>query len=51
MTGNEVIRTENLTKHYRRNQALRDVTFEVPEGSVFALVGPNGAKAPPSRSS
>jgi ABC-2 type transport system ATP-binding protein len=38
-----MIRTRNLTKRYRRNQALRDVTFEVPEGSVFALVGPNGA--------
>jgi ABC-2 type transport system ATP-binding protein len=38
-----VIRTENLTKTYRRNTALRDVTFEVPDGSIFALVGPNGA--------
>jgi len=23
--------------------ALRDLTIEVPEGSVYALVGPNGA--------
>jgi ABC-2 type transport system ATP-binding protein len=38
-----MIRTENLTKRYRRNEALHGVTFEVPEGSVFALVGPNGA--------
>jgi ABC-2 type transport system ATP-binding protein len=38
-----VIRIENLTKRYRRNPAVQDVTFDVPEGSVFALVGPNGA--------
>ena len=38
-----MIRTENLTKRFRRNQALYDLTLEVPEGSVFALVGPNGA--------
>jgi ABC-2 type transport system ATP-binding protein len=38
-----MIRTENLTKRYRRHAALRDVTFEIPDGSVFALAGPNGA--------
>ena len=38
-----MIRTENLTKRYRRNEALYGVTLEVPAGSVFALVGPNGA--------
>jgi ABC-2 type transport system ATP-binding protein len=38
-----MIRTDNLTKKYRRNQALSGLTLEVPEGSVFALVGPNGA--------
>jgi ABC-2 type transport system ATP-binding protein len=38
-----VIRIEHLTKRYRRNPAVQDVTFDVPEGSVFALVGPNGA--------
>ena len=38
-----MIRTENLTKRYRRNEALHDLTLEVPRGSVFALVGPNGA--------
>ncbi|MEO8592604.1 MAG: ABC transporter ATP-binding protein [Candidatus Solibacter sp.] len=38
-----MIRTQSLTKSYRRNEALHDLTIEVPEGSVFALVGPNGA--------
>jgi ABC-2 type transport system ATP-binding protein len=38
-----MIRTENLTKLYRHNEALHDCTLEVPRSSVFALVGPNGA--------
>ena len=38
-----MIRTQNLTKRFRGVNALRDLTLEVPEGSVFALVGPNGA--------
>ena len=37
------LRTERLTKVFRRVDALRDLTIEVPEGAVFALVGPNGA--------
>jgi ABC-2 type transport system ATP-binding protein len=38
-----MIRMENLSKRYRRNEALRGISLTVPEGSVFALVGPNGA--------
>jgi ABC-2 type transport system ATP-binding protein len=38
-----MIRTENLTKRYQRNEAIHGLTLDVPEGSVFALVGPNGA--------
>ncbi|HEX3746367.1 MAG TPA: ABC transporter ATP-binding protein [Bryobacteraceae bacterium] len=37
------LRTERLTKNFRHVDALRDLSIEVPEGSVFALVGPNGA--------
>ena len=37
------LRTEQLSKIFRHVDALRDLTIEVPEGSVFALVGPNGA--------
>ena len=32
-----------LGKRYRRGWALRDCTFELPMGSICALVGPNGA--------
>ena len=38
-----MIRMENLSKCYRRNEALHGISLTVPEGSVFALVGPNGA--------
>jgi ABC-2 type transport system ATP-binding protein len=34
---------EGLTKRYGRTWALRDVDFELADGSVTALVGPNGA--------
>jgi ABC-2 type transport system ATP-binding protein len=32
-----------LVKSYQGTQAVKDVTFEVNEGEVFALLGPNGA--------
>jgi ABC-2 type transport system ATP-binding protein len=32
-----------LSKSFRRVDAIRGLTLEVPEGAVFALVGPNGA--------
>lgn len=38
-----VLRTEALTKQFGRTEALRGVTFEVPEGAIYALVGANGA--------
>lgn len=37
------LRTERLTKTFRHVDAMRELTIEVPEGSVFALLGPNGA--------
>jgi ABC-2 type transport system ATP-binding protein len=37
------ISTSGLSKRFRRMDALRELTLEVPEGSVFALVGTNGA--------
>jgi ABC-2 type transport system ATP-binding protein len=32
-----------LSKRFRNVDAVRDLTLEVPEGSIFALVGTNGA--------
>lgn len=37
------ISVEKLTKTYEGVDAVKDVTFEVNEGEVFALLGPNGA--------
>jgi ABC-2 type transport system ATP-binding protein len=38
-----VIRLENVSKRFGSQMALDDVSFEVPEGKVFALLGENGA--------
>ena len=44
------LRAIELTKTFPRVDALRSLSLEVPEGAVFALVGPNGAARPlPSR--
>jgi ABC-2 type transport system ATP-binding protein len=38
-----IVRLENVGKRYGRFDALRGLSFSVPEGSVFALFGANGA--------
>ena len=40
---NQVLTLFNISKSYGRVQALKDVTFTVPEGSVFGILGPNGS--------
>lgn len=38
------IEVNGLTKTYRGNiRALNGLTFSVPSGSIYALLGPNGA--------
>ena len=37
------IRTEGLTKRYGRLTVVDDVALDVPEGSVFGFLGPNGS--------
>ena len=37
------VTVDHLAKSYGDNVAVRDVSFEVQKGEVFALLGPNGA--------
>lgn len=37
------IETVDLTRRFRRIEAVEGVNLRVPSGSIFALVGPNGA--------
>jgi ABC-2 type transport system ATP-binding protein len=38
-----IIETNRLSRRYWRTEALRELTLHVPAGSVFALLGSNGA--------
>ena len=38
-----VISLQNISKRFRNQQALRDVSLEIPPGVVFAILGENGA--------
>ena len=40
---NTVIETRGLTRRFRKTVAVKDLSLEVPAGSIFALLGPNGA--------
>ena len=42
-TQEPVIDAREVTIRYRRREVLGDVSFEVPRGAVFALLGRNGA--------
>lgn len=37
------IKVENLTKSYGKIEAVKELTFEVREGEIFGLIGPDGA--------
>lgn len=37
------IEVNNLSKHYGKVEALRNVSFSVEKGEVFGLIGPDGA--------
>jgi len=39
----DILNVENLSKRYGSVQALKDVSFSVPTGSVFGILGPNGS--------
>jgi ABC-type multidrug transport system ATPase subunit len=38
-----ILTVQNLSKSYGKIRALKDVSFSVPEGSVFGILGPNGS--------
>ncbi len=38
-----VIRIQNLTKHYGKKRGVEDVSFDVNKGEIFGFIGPNGA--------
>jgi ABC-2 type transport system ATP-binding protein len=38
-----IVETQGLTKKFGRLEAVEDLDLRVPEGSVFALIGSNGA--------
>lgn len=39
----DVLTLNNITKNYGRILALNNVSFSVPQGSVFGILGPNGS--------
>lgn len=38
-----VLSLKGISKNYGRIQALKNVSFDVPRGSVFGILGPNGS--------
>jgi ABC-2 type transport system ATP-binding protein len=38
-----ILQLQNITKHYGKIRALNRVSFSVPEGCVFGILGPNGS--------
>ena len=39
----DAVETADLTRTFRRLEAVRGLSLTVPAGSIFALIGPNGA--------
>src|ERR687890_669858 len=38
-----LLEVTNVSKNFSGLRAVADVSFAVPEGSIFAVIGPNGA--------
>ncbi|KAM6499563.1 hypothetical protein JOM56_005071 [Amanita muscaria] len=41
--SNDILRVVHVSKRYKDKQAVDNVSFGVPQGSIFTLLGPNGA--------
>lgn len=44
--GQMVLRTEGLVKRYGKRTVVNDVSFNVKQGEIVGLLGPNGAERP-----
>jgi ABC-2 type transport system ATP-binding protein len=38
-----MIKIQNVSKSYRKVDALKDLSLEIPQGAIYGLIGPNGA--------
>src|SRR5699024_12137454 len=38
-----ILRTENLCKNFKKEEALKNISINVRENSIYGLLGPNGA--------
>jgi ABC-2 type transport system ATP-binding protein len=43
MTGNRLLKVQGISKRFRFQWALAEVSFSVREGEVLGLIGPNGS--------
>lgn len=41
--NNIAVSCSGISKSYKKVQALKNVSFEVPKGEVFGIIGPDGA--------
>lgn len=39
----DIVEVRNLIKFYGRSRGITDVTFSIPQGTIFGFIGPNGA--------
>ena len=39
----EIIKLENVSKHFGGLEAVKDVSLDIEKGMIFGLIGPNGA--------
>jgi ABC-2 type transport system ATP-binding protein len=39
----DILELQSLKKYYATQKAVDDISFSIPEGSIFGLLGPNGA--------
>ena len=38
-----ILKVDNLSKDYGKIKALQNISFHVPEGSIYGILGPNGS--------